>query len=178
MCAQQFGRANTRFYDLGCSRGAAIAAMLRRKPTDTVVIGVDTSEDMLQIARSELHGHIQRDEVRLHEADITDYPIENASLVAMNYTLQFISEQARRPLLQRIYDGLVDGGALVLSEKVIGDERTQPILEALHLALSAIKATASLRSRKNGRFCSTCSFQNRSSSMSLAWRTLDLLRRC
>ena len=30
MCAQQFGRANTRFYDLGCSRGAAIAAMLRR----------------------------------------------------------------------------------------------------------------------------------------------------
>ena len=35
MCAQQFGQANTRFYDLGCSRGAAIAAMLRRKPTDT-----------------------------------------------------------------------------------------------------------------------------------------------
>ena len=134
MCAQQFGQANTRFYDLGCSRGAAIAAMLRRKPTDTVVIGVDTSEDMLQIARSELHGHIQRDEVRLHEADITDYPIKNASLVAMNYTLQFISEQARRPLLKRIYDGLVEGGALVLSEKVIGDERTQPILEALHLA--------------------------------------------
>ena len=133
MCAQQFGRANTRFYDLGCSRGAAIAAMLRRKPTDTVVIGVDTSPDMLQIARSELHGHIQRDEVRLHEADITDYPIKNASLVAMNYTLQFISEHARQPLLQRIYEGLVDGGALVLSEKVIGDEHTQPILEALHL---------------------------------------------
>ena len=134
MCAEQFGRANTHFYDLGCSRGAAIAAMLKRKPTDTVVIGVDTSPDMLQIARSELHGHIQRGEVRLHEADITDYPIENASLVAMNYTLQFISEQVRRPLLQRIYDGLVDGGALVLSEKVICDEHTQPIFEALHLA--------------------------------------------
>ena len=98
MCAQQFGRANTRFYDLGCSRGAAIAAMLRRKPTDTSSLAWTRRKNATN-ARSELHGHIQRDEVRLHEADITDYPIENASLVAMNYTLQFISEQARRPLL-------------------------------------------------------------------------------
>ena len=86
----------------------------------------------------------------------------------MNYTLQFISEQARRPLLQRIYDGLVDGGALVLSEKVIGDERTQPILEALHLAFKRDQGYSELEIAQNERLCSTCSFQNRSSSMSLA----------
>ena len=44
--------------------------------------------------------------------------IENASVVVMNYTLQFVKQDNRPTLLKSIYDGLVSGGSLILIEKV------------------------------------------------------------
>nr|MBA2816789.1 tRNA (cmo5U34)-methyltransferase [Candidatus Pantoea persica] len=48
------------------------------------------------------------------ETDIRDIPIENASLMVLNFTLQFLAPEA---LLSKIWQGLKPGGALVLSEK-------------------------------------------------------------
>jgi tRNA (cmo5U34)-methyltransferase len=47
-----------------------------------------------------------------------DCAIENASVVALNFTLQFVEPRARPLLLRRIADGLCSGGVLLLSEKV------------------------------------------------------------
>ena len=44
--------------------------------------------------------------------------IEQASVVVMNFTLQFIPPVQRQQLIQRIYDGLLPGGILILSEKL------------------------------------------------------------
>ena len=51
-------------------------------------------------------------------ADINDIEIENASVVVMNYTLQFISPENRQAMIRKIYDGMKVGGVLVLSEKI------------------------------------------------------------
>ena len=51
------------------------------------------------------------------EGDIRDIAIENASMVVLNFTLQFLEPPERQALLDKIYQGLNPGGALVLSEK-------------------------------------------------------------
>ena len=55
--------------------------------------------------------------VSVIEADIRDIDIENASMVVLNFTLQFLEPADRLRLLEKIYRGLRPGGALVLSEK-------------------------------------------------------------
>lgn len=49
---------------------------------------------------------------------ILDLKIKNASVVVLNFTLQFINPKKRMALLKKIYDGMVEGGVLILSEKV------------------------------------------------------------
>jgi tRNA (cmo5U34)-methyltransferase len=73
-------------------------------------------------------------EIDLVCADIQDVAIENASLVVMNFTLQFIPPQDRRALLEKIYAGLRPGGLLILSEKVhLESKAMQTLIEDLHL---------------------------------------------
>jgi tRNA (cmo5U34)-methyltransferase len=56
--------------------------------------------------------------VRLRCADILDVDIHNASMVVLNFTLQFIPLAQRDVLLQRIAQGLRPGGMLILAEKI------------------------------------------------------------
>lgn len=144
LATQQFGQPNTTFYDLGCSRGAATLAMLKHKPEHVIIHGVDQSEAMISLAHSELHGWIERGEVELHAADLLDFNIAQASLVVMNYTLQFIAQPERQPLLTRLFDGMVSGGALILSEKVIDTPASQPVLEQLHLSFKRSRGYSDL----------------------------------
>lgn len=70
--------------------------------------------------------------ITLREADIQDVAIDNASVVALNFTLQFVPVADRDALMQRIANGLVSGGALVLSEKVTFSD---PLVAELHIAM-------------------------------------------
>jgi tRNA (cmo5U34)-methyltransferase len=56
--------------------------------------------------------------IHLHEADLEAHPLDNASVVAMNFTLQFVNPAARAELMQKIANALQPGGVLILSEKV------------------------------------------------------------
>jgi tRNA (cmo5U34)-methyltransferase len=56
--------------------------------------------------------------VSLQCADILDADISDASLVVLNFTLQFIPLVQRAALLRRVYAGMRPGGMLVLSEKI------------------------------------------------------------
>ena len=49
--------------------------------------------------------------------DILNIEISNASVIVMNYTLQFIEKNKRQIIINRIYSGLRDGGLFLLSEK-------------------------------------------------------------
>jgi tRNA (cmo5U34)-methyltransferase len=54
-------------------------------------------------------------------------------MIVLNYTLQFIEPEHRDTLLKRIFDGLNEGGLLVLSEKVVDeDDHMESLLVDLH----------------------------------------------
>ena len=127
---------NTRLYDLGCSLGAASITM--RRATDDLtgcsIVALDTSEAMINRAQEYIQAFHSETPLELHCADMCDFPIENASVVVINFTLQFIDPQARDTLIKRIYDGLVPGGVLILSEKIhFDDAALQNSIEHMHL---------------------------------------------
>jgi len=54
--------------------------------------------------------------------DVQQSSLENASVVVLNFTLQFIPPEQRDALVQKIYQALNPGGVLIVSEKVVFDE--------------------------------------------------------
>ena len=121
--AARYVRAGTTCYDLGCSLGAATLAMRHgiQQPCCRIV-AVDSSPAMIRRCREVIAEDDRRNgpetEVDVVEQDIRQVCFDNASMVVLNYTLQFIEPADRDALLTRIYDGMNDGGLLVLSEKV------------------------------------------------------------
>ncbi len=134
--AARYVRDDTNCYDLGCSLGAASLAMrqgmrasgCRINAVDNAPAMVDRCAEVIAADRSA--GHEVPVDVLL--ADVLDTPIENASMVVLNYTLQFIEPERRKELILKIADGLVGGGLLVLSEKVVDED---PSMEALLVEL-------------------------------------------
>lgn len=109
----------TRCYDLGCSLGAASVAMQKGiKAPDCRILAVDNSPEMLAEAAKHLDRETRDTPIQLLCADLVDIGIHNASMVVLNFTLQFVPPGQRLGVLQRIRKGLVPGGILVLSEKI------------------------------------------------------------
>ena len=134
--AGNYARAGTRCYDLGCSTGASTLAMCRHlSVADCRVVAVDRSPDMVEKCRGNLSVARSRVPVDLVCADIRDVSIRSASVVALNFTLQFLPVADRNAFMSRIYEGLIPGGALILSEKVEAqDPADQALLDELHHA--------------------------------------------
>ncbi|NOQ94952.1 MAG: carboxy-S-adenosyl-L-methionine synthase CmoA [Methylophaga sp.] len=122
--AAKYAQENSHCYDLGCSLGAVTLSMRQRiKAENCDIIAVDNSQAMIErgqkILESDRSSTIP---VTMTCADINDVDIENASVVVMNFTLQFIPLEERLALIKRIYQGLKPGGVLILSEKIAFDE--------------------------------------------------------
>ena len=135
MMTERFAQPGTRLYDLGCSLGAATLMMRRHLPyQDCQIIGIDNSPAMVERCRSHVANYRSEVAVEIREGDICDVMIENASVVVLNFTLQFIEPEARLSLLTRIHEGLVPGGVLILSEKFrFDDTAVSELLIDLHL---------------------------------------------
>lgn len=124
--AQHYAQKNSNLYDLGCSLGATTLAMRKGiEKSNCKIISVDNSQSMVTRCKELVQSDISPTPVEVKLADIADIPIENASVVAMNFTLQFFSPKNRDKLIQRIYDGLLPGGILILSEKIKFDDAEQ-----------------------------------------------------
>jgi tRNA (cmo5U34)-methyltransferase len=132
--AAKFVLPGTSVWDLGCSLGAATRLIRRRAPQDCVIHAVDNSTAMIQRLRSLLDEPAESGcAVELHEADVRSVEITKASFVVLNLTLQFVPPADRAALIQRVFDGLLPGGALLLSEKIcFRDARQQELLTELH----------------------------------------------
>lgn len=129
--AARYVQPGTNCYDLGCSLGAATLAMKQgiRAP-DCHIVAVDNSEAMIERCRQIVGDD---DTVDLRLADIRDIEVENASMIVMNYTLQFIDVNNRDDLIRHIADGMIDGGLFVLSEKVVDENaHMEELLVELH----------------------------------------------
>jgi tRNA (cmo5U34)-methyltransferase len=107
-------------YDLGCSHGNLGIRLLEAPPEMAFTIrAVDNAPAMLARYRSRLEGRPQSERVDLICADLLDVEIRQASVVVINFTLQFLPREARDRLLRRVHDGLLPGGVLLFSEKTV-----------------------------------------------------------
>ncbi len=121
--AEQYAQPNTKVYDLGCSLGVATLSMHRQTRTLGLKhICVDNSEAMVKRCTSRLKRHMPDADLTVLCDNIEDIEINNASLVVVNFTLQFLAPESRLSLLKNIYNGLLPNGALVLSEKLIFED--------------------------------------------------------
>lgn len=118
--AQVFTKNNTNIYDLGCSTGVATCMMANvTKDLDVKIIAIDNSAAMIKQCKQNLKAVNALDQVNCVCSDINDVAINQASMVVLNLTLQFIDPSKRASILKTIYQGMNQGGVLVLSEKVV-----------------------------------------------------------
>lgn len=133
LLAGRFATEGSVCFDLGCSLGAASLAMRQQiAARDCRVVAVDCSPAMVEQCRKNLadSGVAGVDVVC---ADIRDMPIENASVVVLNFTLQFIPLADREAFLAKLYRGLLPGGILILSEKLaFADPQQQDLQTEMH----------------------------------------------
>ena len=121
------------YYDLGCSLGAGLVAMAQGAQGQQRFIGIDNSTAMLAQARLIIEDLKLPNHIQLLEGDITQSELNNAAMVLLNFTLQFIPLAQRDDLIDKIYQALEVGGALVLSEKLrMNDPQTDAILIDIH----------------------------------------------
>ncbi|KAA8696610.1 carboxy-S-adenosyl-L-methionine synthase CmoA [Pseudomonas syringae pv. tagetis] len=138
--AAQFAQPETVLYDLGSSLGAVTQALRRHVRSEGCeVMAIDNSSAMVERCREYLNAQDSMFQellpVQVVEGDILALEFKPASVVALNFTLQFIAPDQRLALLGRIRDALVPGGALILSEKLrFDDEQEHALLTDLHIA--------------------------------------------
>lgn len=146
LLAGRFAREHSLCYDLGCSLGAATLSMRHQiKAENCRIIAVDNSQVMV----TRFQEALQKDQATLAVdvlcEDIRHIGIENASVVVLNFTLQFIPLEDRLELLQKIYQGLLPGGILILSEKLkFDDDRQQELQTQMHHAFKKAQGYSDL----------------------------------
>ena len=118
--AESYTQANSKIYDLGCSLGGTTFAIAQQLPsTPCSIVAIDNSPAMisrLEKKRASLDITMAPIECRCEDILVTE--IFNASVVVLNFTLQFIEISERNRLIERVFAGMNSKGILILSEKI------------------------------------------------------------
>jgi len=113
----------TNVYDLGCSTATTLLGLCAGLPDSAHLIGYDNSLPMLERARQKIAASHLSDRIEVRYGDLNGQlsrvPVENASVVTMCWTLQFIRPLRRASVIGWIYEGLADGGVLIVTEKTL-----------------------------------------------------------
>lgn len=111
----------TSVYDIGTSLGEVIKNLKNvYKHKNVKYFGVDASAEMVNEAKSRF---LNEPDVFIELTDVTSnqFEITNASLVTSVLSMMFIKKRYRQDVVNKIHNGLNDGGAFVLVEKVVGN---------------------------------------------------------
>jgi tRNA (cmo5U34)-methyltransferase len=132
--ADRFVQQDSHIYDLGCSLGASTLAIRERiEGRNARIFAVDNSQAMLDKLATILQTQPSDTGTQLITNDICDIQITNASLVVLNFTLQFVPLARRSELISSIYKGLNPNGCLIISEKLhFEPESLNTLLTELH----------------------------------------------
>ena len=131
----QYAQNSSRLYDLGCSLGTATICMRKnlKKEQNCRIIAVDNSLPMISRCRNILDSYCSDIPVDTLHQDLNDCEISNASVVVLNFVLQFVEPSRRDDLIEKIYRGLNPGGILILSEKLAWpDQKTDDLLMEMY----------------------------------------------
>ncbi|MCP2037579.1 carboxy-S-adenosyl-L-methionine synthase CmoA [Chryseobacterium sp. HSC-36S06] len=122
---KDFAKKDSLIYDLGCSTGTTMILMDKTVNPEIKFVGIDDSEEMLGKCREKLSRFNLHREIDLKIADLTEnVPVENASVVTMVLVLQFIRPIHRLEIVRKIYEGMNKGGAFILIEKILTEEKS------------------------------------------------------
>ncbi|WP_087001544.1 carboxy-S-adenosyl-L-methionine synthase CmoA [Rhizobium sullae] len=123
--AQDFARPNTNLYDIGCSTATTLLTLDPILDPRVKFVGIDNAPDMLEKARQKVACKSAQRPIDLVTADLHEgLYMENASVVTMLLTLQFIRPLYRERVMKMIYSGLNDQGCLLLIEKLTSEDTT------------------------------------------------------
>lgn len=110
---------STMCYDLGCSRGATTASILKAiGDRECKIVAVDSSAPMIAAASANLVDP----RLSFQHADIRDIEYVDASFVVANFTLQFLPPEDRLAFLRNVLNGLRPEGVFLVSEKIDDDK--------------------------------------------------------
>jgi tRNA (cmo5U34)-methyltransferase len=124
MCGD-FAAAGTNLYDLGCSTCTTFIALDKFVAPGVTFVGLDSSQEMLNKAKEKLAAHNFRRPHALLCVDLNQaLTVQNASVVIMNLTLQFVRPLHRQKVVETIASGLNEGGCFILIEKVLSQNST------------------------------------------------------
>lgn len=107
-------------YDLGCSTGK----LLKTIKTECKKIGYDYSNLLPSSTNTEIFENVNLND---------NFDLNNSCLVYSIFTMQFLNPEKRLNYIKNIYDGLNDGGALIICEKIYQNQgKFQDILSFSH----------------------------------------------
>jgi tRNA (cmo5U34)-methyltransferase len=119
--ACQYVKPKTDIVDLGCSRGEAIAGLVRKFGAYNRFIGIEVSKPMIEACCKRFEGYIKSNVVEIREHDLrTGYPPVLASVTLAVLTIQFTPIEYRLRILSDIYEHTISSGAFIFIEKVLG----------------------------------------------------------
>ena len=136
LLTKEFIQPNTNCYDLGCSLGEASLSMQKGiNVNGCQIYAIDKSESMTRKFKRNIEVNNFTVPINIINDDILNIRIKNASIIVMNYTLQFLKEEDRQPMINKIFNGLNRGGLFLLSEKIkIQNNKVNNVLDQLHYA--------------------------------------------
>jgi tRNA (cmo5U34)-methyltransferase len=124
--AQRFALPDSLVVDLGCSTGTTLIRFARLLDSSIKLLGYDNSEPMLDRAKSNAADSGVSDRIAFSFGDFNEnldnLVIENASVVTLCWTLQFVRPLFRDRLIRKIYEGMADGGVLIVTDKVLTND--------------------------------------------------------
>ena len=117
--SQYFVEDNTHVYDLGCSTGKTLGAMIDQNRTfapDAHYVGIECAEGFKEDMQTRMREY-ETDDLELRFEDIRTADMFNASLITSIFTLQFMPRADRQETLNQVYESLNPGGAFIFAEK-------------------------------------------------------------
>ncbi len=123
--AQDFAQPKTNLYDIGCSTATTLLTLDGMIDADVNFIGIDNAPDMLRKATQKIEASGTNRTIDLQVTDLhRGFSMENASVVTMLLTLQFVRPLFRERVMKTIHAGLNENGCLLLLEKLTSEDTT------------------------------------------------------
>ncbi len=117
-----FATPGSNVYDIGCSTGTTLLACEPVVDPAVNFVGMDNSQEMLDKAKLKWDVNPSPRVRTLQCIDLhDDFTIENASVVILTLTLQFVRPLHRERVMRTIADGMNPQGAVILVEKLTED---------------------------------------------------------
>lgn len=106
-----FIKNNSNVYDIGCSTGKLLNELQEHNTlTNVKYIGIDKADNLIE------------GNDKIINMDLNDWVAKPFSFGLSIFTLQFLDINLRKQVLKELYDNLMPGGAIIVSEKIFMED--------------------------------------------------------